>query len=165
MQISNKVKYGAIALGSLLIISGIYRYIMLQKKLLQDFDYKFLTFSLQNFSASDISGSLVLQFINKSDVEILVKELAFKIYVDGKYAGWVEDLEPFSLTPRGTSTVSLNFHLDPSSFITSYEDILLYTVFGGDLPIVSEGYISVKSGFISATLPIKYETSIRQMLS
>jgi LEA14-like dessication related protein len=164
MQVSNKVKYGAILGGTLLIVYGVYKYIKVQSNLLKDFDYRIKDFFIDTLNFNDISGTLIVEFHNKSNVQLLLTNFVVDFYINGAYVGFVEDANEFSLRPNSKTDLELQYYLDPNSIYENTDDIFNLVFSNYNATIQAKGYAKIKSGFIRATLPIDYSTTIREIL-
>jgi hypothetical protein len=56
------------------------------------------------------------------------------------------------------------YTLNPQLIFGNVTDILAYTLRQKDAAISVRGYATLKSGFVKATLPLTYDTTIKEIL-
>jgi len=66
--------------------------------------------------------------------------------------------------PTQTTDVSYKFSFNPSLIIKNIVNILTLTVQLKDVVIVGDGYMKVKSGFLSTTIPFAYQNTLKNLL-
>ena len=162
---------GAILLGSVAVIAGsLLYYFKKQADLLSLFQYKILSVNIDNFTSELITGKVNVLFTSVSSIEVTINEFYLDFYFDGNKVGFLQDVTPF-IIPASTGTVAgqaqipFSFSLSPQLVIGDVSDILAYTLKQKDANISLRGYASIQSGFIKATLPITYDTTVQQLLS
>jgi hypothetical protein len=155
---------GALVGGVGLIGFALFKYFKTQIELAKNFDWKILGVKLTGFDMYDISGTVTLNFINNSDLEILVEDFYVEFYINGEYAGFVEETNPFLLAPKGTSTIKTNFSVSAGVLIENLNDSLAYLSREKDAFFDMRGTARVKTGFITVSIPVEFNTSLSQML-
>jgi hypothetical protein len=159
-----KVLVGVLSIGGIgLVAYGLYSYFMKQATLLKQFKWKLLSFNLDEITLQLIKGDVVIRFSSISDLEFLITEFILKVYINGQEAGYVNDITQSIIPANGYSDIPIAFTVDPQYLITDASDILAYTLKQKDAIITLNGYVSVKSGFVSATIPIKCDCSIQKL--
>lgn len=161
-----------VTIVSVLVLGGVaaigyafYAYASRQAKLLQDYSYKILNFSIDTFDLQKIKGTISVLFGSKSDVEVVVQEFILDFYFNGKKVGYLEDNTEFIIPAKGMTTIPFQYTLNPQLVFTNAVDIVSYALRQKDASISVRGYAKLKSGFIGATLPISYDTTIKEILS
>lgn len=154
-----------------LIIGGVglagfalYSYVMKQKNLLEQFTYKITKFKISTINMQLIKGDIGVQFTSISDVEIIINEFYLDFYFNGKRVGYLQDESPFVIPARGTTEIPFAYTLNPKLIIGNAADILAYTLKQKDAAISVQGKVSIKSGFVKAVLPVRYDTTIQEIL-
>ena len=154
-----------------LIIGGVglagfalYSYVMKQKNLLEQFTYKITKFKISTINMQLIKGDIGVQFTSISDVEIIINEFYLDFYFNGKRVGYLQDESPFVIPARGTIEIPFAYTLNPKLIIGNSADILAYTLKQKDAAISVQGKVSIKSGFVKAVLPVRYDTTIQEIL-
>jgi hypothetical protein len=66
--------------------------------------------------------------------------------------------------PTQTTEVSYKFSFNPSLVIKNIVNILTLTVALKDVVIVADGYMKVKSGLLSTTVPFTYQNTLKNLL-
>jgi LEA14-like dessication related protein len=144
---------------------SIYRYIKIQADLLQKFSYKIIGINFDKFDANLIKGNISVLFTSESDVEVVVKSFYLDFYLNGNRVGYIEEGTEFIVPSRSSTTIPLSFTLNPQLVFTNVVDLIEYTMKTKDASIYISGYAKLKSGFISVTLPIEYNTTLTELLS
>lgn len=144
---------------------GLYEYAKRQKALLEQFTYKITNLKLDTFNLQLIKGQIFVLFSSISDIEVTVKEFYLDFYFNGEKVGYLEDVTEFIIPARGTTEIPFEFTLNPQFIFRNIGDIVSYTMSQKDASISVQGYATLKSGFVKATLPIKYDTTIKEILN
>lgn len=153
-----------IAGGVFLLAGGVYIYLRRQANILKDFSWKIKGFKVRSFSFSNLSLQVTFLFTSKADVEATIKKMYFDIYVQGKNVGFIKEEKQFIIPANGSSEVPLYISVNPQAVFKNIIDVTLLSAQSKDVMFTLDGYVNVKSGFISTTIPVKYETSIKQYL-
>lgn len=155
-----------------LVVSGVavigyalYAYAKRQASLLQDYTYKIVDFTLDDLDLQKVKGKISVLFSSKSDVEVVVQNFILDFYFNGKKVGYIEDSSEFVIPAKGMTTIPFNYTLNPQLIFSNAVDIVSYALREKDASVSVRGYAKLKSGFIGATLPISYDTTIKQILS
>jgi hypothetical protein len=160
------------AVVSVLVLGGVagfgyalYTYAKRQASLLQDYTYRIVDFKIDTFELQKIKGSISVLFSSKSDVEVVVQNFILDFEFNGKKVGYLEDNTEFVIPAKGSTTIPFNFTLNPQLIFSNAVEIVSYALRQKDASISVKGFAKIKSGFISATLPISYNTTIKEILS
>lgn len=156
---------GLIAGGVGLFAFSIYYYIKKQTELIKSFSYKITGLSLGTFTMEMINGKMNVLFTSISDVEVVVKEFYVDFYFNGEKVGYLQDVTEFIIPARGSAEIPFEFNISPVLILNDITDIVKYAIKEKDASLSVDGYATLKSGFLKATLPIKYDTTIKQILS
>jgi hypothetical protein len=145
-----------------LVAYGLYSYFKKQAALLKDFEWKLLSFKLDTISLTLVKGSVNIRFTSISDLEFIIDEFILKVYVNGVESGYVNDITQSLIPANGYSDIPIQFTIDPQYLIKDVSDIAAYALKQKDAIITLNGYVSVKSGFVKATIPIKCNCSVQK---
>lgn len=161
------MKKGLIALaivgGISLFGYAIYRYFTKQIDLLKQFSWEVVDFTFDTADLKLIKGVIKFRFASISDIELTISKFYLDVYVNGDRIGYVEDSQTFIIPANGYTDISLAFTVNPQFIIKNVIDIILTSTKLNDAIISFDGYTQVKSGFISATVPIKSICSVKNM--
>lgn len=135
-----------------------------QAALLKNYDYKIINFKIDTINLQLINGSISIFFSSKSDVEIIVQEFILRFYFNGKEVGYLEDQSAFVIPSRGSTTIPFRFSLNPQLVLKNITDIVSYSLRQKDAAISIRGHAKVKSGFFKVSVPIEYDTTIKEIL-
>ncbi len=130
---------------------------------MKDFQWKILKFELKNITLQLVKGSVVIRFSSTSDLEFIIEEFILKVYINGQEAGYVNDITTSLIPANGYSDIPFEFSINPQYLLNDVSDILAYTLKQKDAIITLNGYVSVKSGFVKATVPIKCNCSVQKL--
>lgn len=143
---------------------ALYAYAKKQASMLENYDYKIADFKIDTLDLQSVKGEISILFSSKSDVEVVIEEFYLDFYFNGEKVGYLEDATAFVLPAQGTTTIPLKYTLNPQLVFGNISDIISYTFNQKDAAISIRGYARLKSGFIKATLPIEYNTTIKEIM-
>lgn len=155
----------AILSGVALFGFALYNYARRQAMLLENYTYKIVDFNLSTFDLKKIKGTISVMFGSQADIEVVVEQFYLDFYFNGKKVGYIEDTTPFVIPAKGSTVIPFNFTLNPQLVIGNAVDIVSYGLRQKDAAISVRGYGKLKSGFVKATLPISYDTTIKEILA
>lgn len=151
--------------GAGLLGFALYTYVQRQKNLLKQFTYKVTKVGIDSFNMTLIKGNISVMFSSDSDIEIVISEFYLDFYFNGIKVGYLQDENPFVVPARGTTEIPFAFSLNPNLIIGNVADILAYTLKRKDAAISVQGMATIKSGFVKATVPVRYDTSIQEIMN
>lgn len=143
---------------------GVYQYLRKQKDLLMNFTWKIQGFKIRKFSKDELAIDLNILFTSISDVEAKIERLYLDLFLDGKNVGYVSENNPFIVPAKGSATIPLKISINPKGIINNIIDLTLGVFKNKDLMFAVNGFAKIKSGLFYTTLPIKYETSVKEYL-
>ena len=143
---------------------GLYRYFKTQGDLLNKFTWKVSGFKIINLSLTELSANVDFLFTSVSDIEAKVEKLYLDLYINNVNVGFVSEDKSFIIPARGSSTIPIHVSINPKVVLSNLIDLTFGSAKNKDVMFKLNGFANVKSGFISTTLPITYETSIKQYL-
>jgi hypothetical protein len=149
---------------------ALYYYAKKQVALLEGYQYKINSFKIQTFDLQKIKGTISVYFASNTDIEVLVEKFYLDFYFNGVVVGYIEDATPFIIPARtqnsvGSTIIDFNFTLNPQLVIGNAADIIGYVLRQKDASISVRGYGKLKSGFVRATLPIVYDTTLNEIMT
>ena len=157
-------------LTALAIIGGmsifgfaIYKYFVKQIALLKQFTWKMIDFSIDSIDLQLIKGNIKFRFASISDLEIVISKFYLDLYVNDERVGYIEDTNTFIIPANGYTDISFAYTLNPQLIIKNSVDIILLSTKLKDAVIKFNGYANIKSGFISAVVPVKTSCSVKNL--
>ena len=160
-----KTLVGVGILGGLgAFVYAFYAYAKKQAALLDNYTWKILDLTFDSYDLQAVKGKIKILFTSQSDVEVVIEKFVMNFYFNGAQVGYVEDDTPFILPARGTAPISFQYTLNPQLVFGNITDIVNYALNKQDAAISLRGFASLKSGFVSATLPITYDTTLKCVL-
>ena len=158
-----KIALGITGVG--LIGYAFYRYITNQTQLLKNFTYSIVGASLSNLSLKNVSANITVRLNNISNVEIEVEQMYLDVYINQVKVGYFQDAGLFTIPANGYTDIPTSVEFDPTQVISG---VLQSNIFSGgikDIQIGVRGYAQAKSSFLKVTLPIKYDSTIGEIMS
>ena len=154
-----------------LIVSGLgvigyalFRYYKKQIDFVKDIQYTISGLKIVNIAKEDVTLEIFLKVYNASNVEAKVTEIFLDVIMNGTKVGSINESTEFTVKPTQTTEVSYKFSFNPSLVIKNIVNILTLTVALKDVVIVADGYMMVKSGFLSTTVPFTYQNTLKNLL-
>lgn len=154
---------------ALLILGGLgligfagYAYFKKQIKLLSDFRYKIVGFSIVQVSENVFSFTVKIRFISDSSIEATISKLYLDVLADGAQIGFITEIKEFIVPANGSTDIDLFFSVKPKGVLGNIIGILTGALKQKDIMLSFKGYAKISSGFISTTIPVDYTTGIKQ---
>lgn len=144
---------------------ALFRYFKVQADLLKNFSYKILDFGIERADFQVVKGKLSVLFKSDADVEIVVKRFIVDFYLNGVRIGYIEDTNEFIVPARSQSIIPFQYTLNPQLVFGNAVNIISMALQTNDQIFEVDGYATLKSGFITVSLPINYKTTLKEILS
>jgi LEA14-like dessication related protein len=155
-----------------LIISGLgiigyalYRYYQKQLNFLQNIQYSVKKIKILNVTKEDISLEVTLKVYNASNVEATITEMFLDLYLNEIKVGTIDETKDILLLSNKTTDVAYKLSFNPQLILKNVVNLVSLTIALKDMTIRAEGYVKVKSGFISTTLPFSYKNNLKSILN
>lgn len=154
-----------LAVGGLSLLGfGLYKYFKTQADLLTKFTWKIQGFKIRKFSLQELAIDVTFLFTSVADLEAKVQKMYLDLYLEGKNVGYIMEEKEFIIPARGSSSIPIFVSINPQAIFKNVIDFTLNIGKNKDVRFKMDGFASVKSGFVSTTIPIKYETSLKEYL-
>ena len=155
----------ALLISGLGIISyALFRYYSKQVDFIKEISYKITGIRLVNITKGDVTIEVIMDIYNASNVEAKVTEIFLDFKMNDIKVGSINESEEFTIKPTKTSQVRYNFTFNPSLIVKNIVNIATITLSLKDVKFVADGFIKVKSSFISTTIPFAYENTLKNIL-
>lgn len=152
-------------LGGLGIIGyALYRYYKIQAKFLEDITYKVLGVRVAKISASAITLDITARIYNASNVEAVVKEMYLDLLVNDVKVGNVNEIKDIPILPQKSSDISFSITFNPQLIKKNVVDLITFTIAAKDMKYELKGYVKVKSGFLTTSLPFSYSNNLKSVI-
>jgi hypothetical protein len=159
------MKKALLILGSVGLLGyGLYRYFKTQADILKNFTWKISGFKIIRFNANELAIDLTFLFSSSADLEATINKLYLDLYLDGKNVGFITESKKFIIPAHGSTNIPLHISVSPQIIFKNLIDLTLGAYKNKDLRFKLSGYVNVKSGILSTTIPVEYETSIKEYL-
>lgn len=150
--------------GLALIGYALARYYKRQVDFLKDVQYSIKGINIMNISKELVTLNITQQVYNPSNVEASVSEIYLDVLINGINVGNVNEDKEFVILPNQTTDVSYSFSFNPSIIIKNIVNLVTLTLALKDVKIQANGYVKVKSGFVSTTIPFTYDNNLKSLL-
>jgi hypothetical protein len=142
----------------------LYRYFKIQTDIVKDFQWKVSGFKIVSITLTELSIDLSILFTSKADLEAKINKLYLDVFVGGKNVGFVSQVKSFIIPAKGSTTIPLHISINPQAIFKNIFDVSLGVAKNKDLRFKLDGYANINSGFISTTVPVVYETTIKEYM-
>jgi LEA14-like dessication related protein len=142
--------FKAIATG--VIIWRVFKYIGVQKRLLETWDYKIRELRLVGFGAGELKFQLAFDFYNNSGVSIRAGLFDFDTYIDGIRVGRAINNDFVDIQPYSTVPVYFDLRVKPKDLGAAGQKLINSINKIGSIPVRLVGQFSTE------TLPGVYKT-------
>lgn len=143
-----------------LLVFGVGSYIVVQKKKLGENDFNFINIQFVSIDKNNVTLNVQVELINNSDINAVCNEFLLDVYLGTEKIGVLKKEEPFDFPARGSAIVDLTASFQTGYFASNIVDLVLDAVNNKGVKARLDGYARIKSGFISATIPISNEKVI-----
>lgn len=153
-------------IGGLGIIGyALYRYYQKQLNFLKNIQYSLKGVKIINVAKESVTIEITQKIFNASNVEANVSEMFLDLYINEIKVGTIDESKDILLLPNKSTDVSYKLTFDPQLILKNVVNLVTLTIALKDMQIRAEGYVKVKSGFISTTIPFSYKNSVKSILS
>jgi LEA14-like dessication related protein len=155
-----------------LILSGfgiigyaLYRYYQKQLNFLQNIQYSLKGIKILEATKEQVTIQITQLVYNSSNVEAKVTEMYLDLYLNEIKVGNIDEASDILLLPGKSTYVSYKLSFDPQLVLKNIVNLVSLTIALKDMIIRAEGYVRVKSGFISTTIPFSYKNNLKSILN
>jgi hypothetical protein len=152
-------------LGGAGLVVGIGRYIVRQGRLLKEWDFKVDKFRLKTIMPLSVAFDFI--FINKSAVQAEIKNIKINVFTDSNAKiGTITKAGPLIINADAESPLSVDITVDGKDI--KKETVVAVTravLDKKDLPLYFIGTAQLRAGFGWVTLPIKSNSSGKELLT
>jgi LEA14-like dessication related protein len=150
--------------GVSLIGYALYRYYQKQINFIKDITYQITGLKVREFSKNKVSLDISAVIFNASNVEATVTQMYLDVFINGIRVGNVNEVKDINILPKKSSNIEFNFAFDPQLIAKNIVDLITLTISAKDVVIDIKGYIRVKSGFLSSSVPFEYQNNLKSYL-
>lgn len=140
-----------------ILVFAVGRYFYIQKKLLDQNDIKFKTFKINSVNKNTIDLNVVVELINNSDIAATCEAFYLEVFLDTEKIGVIQREETFDYPAKSSIAIDLSTTFQTGYIISNAVDIIMNLINRKEVKIRIEGFAKIKSGFVSATIPINNE--------
>lgn len=159
-----KALFATAVIGGVALVGySIYQYFIKQVALLKQFTWKIVDLKLNVVDLTSVTGNITFRFTSIADLEITVTNFFLDVYVNGDRVGSIEDTNTFIIPSKGTTDIPFQFTIDPQYVLKNIVSIVSISTKMKDAIVSFTGFAQIKSGFISGTVPINTDCSIKNL--
>lgn len=155
-----------VIVGGVIVAAGaVGYYYTRQISLLKSLKYKLISFNLGDITGTTGTATMIFRIFSDSTISAQVQELYIDVFINGKKLGTIEDNVPFIIPAKGYSDVNLAVTFSPQLILADALNLLTDYLGSQDFAINLNGYVKVKTAFISVSVPFTYDTTLKQIMS
>jgi LEA14-like dessication related protein len=147
-----------------LIGFALYRYYQKQIDFLKNIQYSLKSVKILNVTKEEVSLEITQRIYNSSNVEATVTEMFLDLYLNEIKVGTIDESNSILILPTKSTDISYKINFEPQLILKNIVNLVTLAVSLKDMTIRAEGYVKVKSGFISTTLPFSYNNNLKSIL-
>lgn len=152
-------------LGLGLIGYSLYRYVTIQKDLISKYTYEIKGLKFKKIQKDVVEADLIVRFSSIADLEVKVKKFYVDFYVNQILVGNFEDMEEFTILANDSVDIPVTLKFNPQLIFTNIIDLSFISFNIKDIAFSVRGFADVSSGFVSATIPVDYSSTFKQIMS
>lgn len=158
------IKALLIASGVGIIGLAIYRYYKKQADLLANYTYKVVGLKVVSITTENIVLDITTRITNNSNVSATITEIYLDAYLNGENVANINEVKDIFVKANGSSDFSFRLAISPKLVLGNIVNIVTLSAATKDLFLNLKGYVRVKSGFLSVSLPFDYENNIKSLI-
>jgi LEA14-like dessication related protein len=151
--------------GSVVVFALLGRLLYKNIYLANQWDFNIGTFRIESWSPLKITQTI--EFINKSNIKVVVKNIKFNVLTQGIKIGSIERAEEQTIQGGGTSKFNVTYAVTPSAKDVDTQSVLrdlgASILAKSDIPVEIVGALDVKTLFGFTRVPITYTTSAKEL--
>jgi len=148
-----------------LIGYAIWSYVNKQKQLAEQFTYNIVSVNFGNISLDNVTANIVVRFTNIADIEALVNSFYVDIYVNNVKVGYAQDNGAFTLAAHSSTDVPVSVDFNPQTIFSNLTSLITASQSLNDVTIGAHGWAQVTSGIVQVTIPIDYDSTVKEIMS
>jgi LEA14-like dessication related protein len=158
------VKALLVASGIGIIGYAIYRYYKKQADLLTNYTYKVVGINIGSITTENIVLDVTTRITNNSNVSATITEIYLDAYINGQNVANINEVKDIFVKANGDSDFTFRLSISPKLVLGNLVNIVTLSSAIKDLILNLDGYIKIKSGFLSVSLPFKYQNNIKSLI-
>lgn len=158
-------------LRTILILSGagmigyaIYNFYKKQISFVKNIDYRINKIKVLKIDRQLLSIELTFRILNYSNIDAEVSEIFLDFFINDNKAGNIQESKTIIIKASGQTDVSFVFNIQPTLVFMNLANILNMSAAIKDAKIKAQGYVRLKSGMLSTTVPYEYNTTMKEYL-
>jgi LEA14-like dessication related protein len=158
------VKALLVASGIGIIGYAIYRYYKKQADLLTNYTYKVVGINIGSITTENIVLDVTTRITNNSNVSATITEIYLDAYINGQNVANINEVKDIFVKANGDSDFTFRLSISPKLVLGNLVNIVTLSSAIKDLILNLDGYIKIKSGFLSVSLPFKYQNNLKSLI-
>jgi LEA14-like dessication related protein len=158
------VKALLIASGVGIIGYAIYRYYKKQVDLLANYTYKVVGVNIVSLTTDNVILDVNTRITNNSNVSATITEIYLDAYLNGEAVANINEVKDIFVKANGSSDFSFRLAISPKMVLGNIVNIVTLSAATKDLLLNLKGYVKIKSGFLSVSLPFEYQNNIKSLI-
>jgi LEA14-like dessication related protein len=158
-----KIERKYIVAGGLAVISVFLAYGYLQYKKLMEYCLSFKGVKIKGVSAQSIDFDLFLNFTNKSDHDLVIKNQEYKVYLNDKPLAVIRNSATTTLKAKSKTPLGINIKVDDVAGKINSSDWLGLLSKGLNNELVVDIKMNVKYMILSLPVTYKYRAKLSEL--
>lgn len=158
------VKALLLASGIGIIGYALYRYYKKQGDLLSNYTYKVIGIKISSITTESIILDITTRITNNSNVSATVTEIYLDALVNGQNVANINEVKDIFVKANGDSDFTFRLSISPKLVLGNIVNIVTLSATTKDLILDLNGYIKIKSGFLSVSLPFTYQNNLKSLI-
>jgi len=155
-------------IGSLALVGvAVLAYLAKQLELLQNACYTVAGAIIHEISGKKMSFTMLLNISNKSDIDFMVTNQKYNIYVNGMLVAVVQNPNDIKVRAKGMSTVNIEIDFNPQDLLKKgIENIAMLIANKNNIVIEVKGYLSLEAGIVNLkNYEVDERLSLKELLA
>jgi LEA14-like dessication related protein len=144
--------------------AGIYFYYKQQIDDLMNFTYEIIGYGIDKLTLADATIRLTIRVHSTSKLSATITNLNLDVYMDDVKLGNVQEVNPIIIPAMGYSDVEVKVNFSPVQIGQNAINLIQNYAQKNDSVIRTAGYMKVKAGFVSTSVPFEYTTTIKEQM-
>ncbi len=157
-----KIEKKHIIFGGVFVVSSVAALAYWQYTRLMNYCIGIKSIKPISISESLVNADLLLNFENKSDIQLNILSQEYNVYVGGGFITKVSNSKPQLVAPKSTSVIAVNVKFNP---IKAGTNIISAIIAMGNTAIKVDIKLKVKLYFFTINIPYTYTTTIKELMT
>ena len=132
--------------------------------MLQNYTYKVVGLTVVGITTDNISLDITTRINNLSNVSATITEIYLDAYVNGQKVANINEVKDIFVKANGSSDFVFRLDVNPKLVLGNIVNIVTLSAATKDLIMNLNGFVKIKSGFVSVSLPFEYQNNLKSLI-